>query len=716
MRGDALVIHSGCTSSGSVMMIRSAGFDRIIDTHRLKAHARWPAAVGAVLAIGDDHLDAAVAQVQAVGMALRAEADDGNGLALEGIQRGVFFVNHWMQTMANSITAQGGGSSQVPQFVLTVDQIPNTGNLAASISQVAGTGSPQSNGSGEIIILIDYYNISANADYGSTHIGSTIANFLMSTPVDGINLASLPIHEIGVSRGAGILDGVNLALGQAGIWVDQETYLDPEPIAAQQDPPSTIYDNVEFVDDYWRNDGSAAQTNDGNPVNGAYNLNVSWLDGNDAGYSTPHLAPAGYYIGTIDQNATQSGEGPIYSNWYGDTPTMPARNATGWIYSQEVGASRPSSGLWAASGGTAARTAAGQSGTQWGNLSDLTLTSGSTITSGDPINASFIYQDRGGADTVTFYLDSDRNPFNGSFAATLGSFNLPQSSVSAGDNASLSTTGVAAGTYWVCAQITDAAGNTRYAYSPVNSPLTIQGTAAPTPPTPTPPTPTPPTPTPPVQTSPPLPATIAGSVFIDALGTAVFYPGAPSLAGVTVYVDSNKSGQYQPGDPSAVTDANGFYSITGLTGGVPVTLNEVLPAGFRQTTAPASPITPVAGQTITLAAFGDTQSATISGVVAVSSAIGAPATGSAAGFRVVLTQKPKHGKPLKFVAITNAAGIFSFNGLTAGVRDTIQVMPRKGFKLQKHTRATQALTLTDAQVVSDMTFSEVLITSPSRHR
>jgi len=379
----------------------------------------------------------------------------------------------WMQTMADAITAQLGGPSQVPQFVLSINANPTTGALVPTIAQVSGTGTPQTSSSGEIIVLIDYYNISTNVSYPSPVIGSVIANYLMNTPVDGIDLASLPIHEIGVSRGAGIIDGITQALGQAGVWVDQETYLDPDPLAAQGDPPSTIYDNVEFVDNYWRNDGSVSQQDDGNPVNGAYNLNVYWLDSDDAGYSTPHLAPAGYYIGTIDQTATESGEGPIYSNWYGNTPSMPARDATGWIYSEIVGAARPLSGVWAASGGTGARTAAGQVGTQWGNASDLTITSGNTISTGNSIQASYLHEDRGSADTITFYLDTDRNPYNNTFADTLGSVNLPETGIITKASATLSTAGVAPGTYWLCAKITDAAGNTRYTYESITAPLTV---------------------------------------------------------------------------------------------------------------------------------------------------------------------------------------------------------------------------------------------------
>ncbi len=383
-------------------------------------------------------------------------------------------TNGWIQTMSDAITTQLGGPSQVPQYVLSINADPNTEDLVPSIQHVDGTATPQTSSSGEIILVIDYYNISANPIYSSTYIGSVIADYMMNTPVDGIQLASLPIHEIGVSRGAAVMDGISQTLGQAGVWVDQETYCDPDPIAAQGDPPSTIYDNVAFVDDYWRNDGSASQINDGNPVNGASNLNVYWLDSDDAGYSTPHLAPAGYYVGTIDQNATYSGEGPIYSDWYGTTPDMPARDQTGWIYSSIVGAARPLSGVWAASGGTGTRTAAGQTDAQWGNATDLAVSGGNTVTANNSMQVSYIHQDRDSADTITFYLDSDRNPCNNAFAYTLGSVNLPETDLITKSTARLSTAGVAPGTYWLCAKITDAQGNTRYTYNAVTSPLTVQ--------------------------------------------------------------------------------------------------------------------------------------------------------------------------------------------------------------------------------------------------
>jgi hypothetical protein len=382
-------------------------------------------------------------------------------------------LDGWVGTMANEITARLGGPAQVPQYVMTIEPDPNTGLLVPTVAQVAGTGTPQTSTSGEILLLVNYYDISANPSYSSQDIGSVIANYLLTTPVGGVALTSLPIHEVGLSRGAAVLDGVSLTLGEAGIWVDQQTYFDPDPIAAQGDPPLTVYDNVAFADDYWRNDNTGSASNNGQAVDGAYNLNVSWLDANSAGYITPHLAPAGYYNGTIDLLATQGGDGPIYPAWYDEAAGMPARDATGFIYTSIVGAARPASGVWAASGGTGDRAAAGQSGQQWGNVADLSIANGSTITAGDTLQVNFIREDRGGADTVTFYLDTDRNPFNDNNAATLGSESMVEADMVSNGSATLSTANVPAGKYFLCAQVTNSQGQTRYTYTAVTAPLTV---------------------------------------------------------------------------------------------------------------------------------------------------------------------------------------------------------------------------------------------------
>ncbi len=384
------------------------------------------------------------------------------------------------QAVADGITARLGGPSQVPEYILKLTPDPQDGHLVPTITHVGGTATPQSNSTGEMVLFLDWTSVDTNASYSLNYIGSVAADYLMNSSVDGIRFAEMPIHEISISRGTGLIDEIAKSLGQAGVWVDQETYTDPNPIGVMLDAPPTIYDNVAFVDNYWRTDGNPDNhATNGRPVDGAYNLHVQWLDSNMRFWAMSHIVPGGYYVGTIDLNATNGGEGPIYPDWYGTTPDKPARDQTGFYYSAIVGGPRPLEGVWSASGGTGARTPATQQGPQWGNVTDLSLVGGDTFASGQSIQIKYLHQDRDGASTVTFFLDRDTNPYNDNNALTLGTTTFAQTaSISTAQSAG-TTTGVAEGHYWIVAKTTDAQGHTRYAYS---KQVTVAGKYDPQPP------------------------------------------------------------------------------------------------------------------------------------------------------------------------------------------------------------------------------------------
>jgi hypothetical protein len=370
------------------------------------------------------------------------------------------------QAVADDITKRLGGPAQAPEYLLKLTPDATDGHLIPTVTHIDGTGTPQSSSSGEIILLIDWTSIDANADYQLPYIAGVITSVMNSNAVGGVRLSELPIRGISISRGTGLLDEIAKSLGRQGVWVDQETYCDPNPVEVMGDASPTIYDNVAFVDNYWRWDGNPDNTStNGSPVNGAYNLNVWWLDSQYTGWSMAHVVPGGYYVGTIDTTTNWGGEGPIYPDWYGNTPDKPARDQTGFIYTSMVGAARPLSGVWSASGGTGARTPAGQSGSQWANVTDMKVTSGTAFTSGQTIQLSYLRGDRDSGANVTFYLDADQNPYNGSFAKTLGSTSFTSSSSPTSAQASGATDGVTTGSYYVCAAVTDNAGHTRYAYS-----------------------------------------------------------------------------------------------------------------------------------------------------------------------------------------------------------------------------------------------------------
>ncbi len=76
-------------------MIRSAALTASSTVTGSNAVLDGEFAVGAVLAVGDDDFDAAVAQVQAVGVALGAKAQDGHGFAPQGVEGGILFIDHF---------------------------------------------------------------------------------------------------------------------------------------------------------------------------------------------------------------------------------------------------------------------------------------------------------------------------------------------------------------------------------------------------------------------------------------------------------------------------------------------------------------------------------------------------------------------------------------------------------------------------------------------
>jgi hypothetical protein len=373
---------------------------------------------------------------------------------------------------AKAITALLGGPAQVPWYILKLVPDNVDGHLIPSITRVNNSTTPSNNSTGEIILEVDWTSVDKRTEYTLPYIAGVITDYLENTSVDGMKLAELPMHGFSISRGTGLLDEIARAYGKHGIWVDQESYCDPNPVEQMGDAPPTIYDNVAFVDNYWRTDGNPANfSTNGMPVDGAYNLNVQWLDSMSSGWPLTHLCPSGYYLGTIDPYATWGGEGPIYPGWYGGT--HPARDQTGFLYSSIRGGTRPLSGVWTASGGTGARVATGQTGSQWANVADVIVSGGNSIFSGQTIQVNYLHQDRDSAHTVTLYLDSDRNPYNG--ATTLGRSDFNQNSSIVTGSTSVSTTGVAPGTYYICAKASDAAGHVRYSYSPVNAPLTVVG-------------------------------------------------------------------------------------------------------------------------------------------------------------------------------------------------------------------------------------------------
>ena len=110
-------------------------------------------------------------------------------------------------------------------------------------------------------------------------------------------------------------------------------------------------------------------------------------------------------------------------------------------------------------------------------------------------------------------------------------------------------------------------------------------------------------------------STITGLKFEDTDGDGVQDAGEVGLGGVTIYIDSNNNNNTLDTDELAtVTASDGTYAFANIIPGGDLTIREVVPENYEQTTQqtgdPATDgdvvVTPVAGQTVTADAIGNT--------------------------------------------------------------------------------------------------------------
>jgi hypothetical protein len=387
-------------------------------------------------------------------------------------------INGGVDAMADDIADRAGGNSAVSQFILRVAK-NGGGNLhVASFAPEGGQSDFRSNGAAEIIIRLDWSTVSGG-EFSTGEVASVVADFMLSDPSSASlpRIAELPLHLIGFSRGASLVSALAGDLGRAGVWVDHLTFLDPHPVDGRDDilnadfgdAPMRVFDNVAFADNYWRTDGNVNNTDfDGEFVTGT-------LDGNlnnsvqSSFIGSAHVSVLSYYDGTIDLDANTGGSGdpPIMSTWFNGS--NPPRDETGFRFTRLVtggGGGRPVEGHWDASGGSAPRIAiTNHTGALWPNVTDVRVLGGRQFEAGQTIKLRYIRQDLDGDSNVRFLLDRDQNPYNDNFVRTLRATNLADVDDPTANRSDGSTNGADAGTYWVCARITDSDGHTRYAYS-----------------------------------------------------------------------------------------------------------------------------------------------------------------------------------------------------------------------------------------------------------
>jgi VCBS repeat-containing protein len=80
----------------------------------------------------------------------------------------------------------------------------------------------------------------------------------------------------------------------------------------------------------------------------------------------------------------------------------------------------------------------------------------------------------------------------------------------------------------------------------------------------------------------PVPGTVSGVIFNDADLNGIQAATEPVMAGWQVYVDVNNNGSLDAGEPSAISGADGVYTVSGVGYGTNV-LREVVQPGFKTT-------------------------------------------------------------------------------------------------------------------------------------
>jgi hypothetical protein len=389
-------------------------------------------------------------------------------------------ASDWVAAMGNAIAAQGGPLASQPRYLMTATDGGSSSNPITVTS--TRLGPPPANwGSSEIIVLLDWSAMAGSFPFGGHHrptgeVGFAVADKLLanfSIPDLPTPLAQLPIHLIGHSRGASLISELAKDLGQHGVWVDHETFLDPHPVDGVNDPlgfnfgdaPMRVYDNVQYADDYWRTDGNGTSFDfTGEPVNGAYNLQLSEAILSNGGGSIEHSDVHLWYHGTIGPPYSDTdGSITIGPNWY-DPPQGP-RDSTGFRYTMIGKGTRPAAGVKSAGAPRVATTLAVSGVNVWDDVQITNLLSDGTLSEGGTILVKTTFEDRSAGGTrdatLTLGLDRDDNPYNGAFSA--GSIATSALSSDALD-VNLSTTGLS-GRFRVYAKISNGT-NTRYYYAP----------------------------------------------------------------------------------------------------------------------------------------------------------------------------------------------------------------------------------------------------------
>ena len=420
-------------------------------------------------------------------------------LAIEHLERrnlltGVTLITHgfggsvegWVSEMADAVFARSSGDA-VRYVVEVTDPGHDDGPLEVENIQHSGASLTDSTThSPHVVILLDWSDV-AGSFFPGSHVRSTAdvavavsQAFLTPNFLDGLSapLVELPLHLIGHSRGGSLVGALAGSLGANGIWVEHVTTLDPHPVDGVRDPfgfdfddaPMTAWENVVFWDNYWRTDGDTSFDFTGEAIAGTHSVQLveSTLD-NFTGYVTEHSDVHLWYHGTIDTTGPiDDGSSSVAESagWYNGV--MGPRTGIGYNFSRIGRVSRPADGVFAGLDGGAANRVPFpiRIADRWPNLLELQLTSEPVLEIGADIGVEYYWHDFDSPSSLTFFLDSDQNPYNG-MGEQVGAPTVLAPTTAAPLTFSrnrIATASAASGQYFLLAQIDDST-HSRFLYA-----------------------------------------------------------------------------------------------------------------------------------------------------------------------------------------------------------------------------------------------------------
>ena len=415
----------------------------------------------------------------------------------------------WMDKMADAIIARGGGNG----IKATITVTGSKGALTATCSN--WNYDLTTTTSAEMVVLVNWTAVSNHLIKGVTaqEVAVAVAPKIYQSQNGKPALSELPIHLIGHSRGGGMVFEIARLLGLQGIEVDQVTALDPHPLTATDpqgtpqpigpgstiDTPIKVYDNILFADNYWQNIAYPK----GQTITGAYNRLWTSMPGgyhNEIGYTynilgtsynfSDHLNIILAYHGTINlATPANNGQATMTSTeraWFNTYEN--AGQKSGFVYSFDIAGDRksadiPNSGDAVIAGyhnntllgGSGARQSLTWTSAVWSNVITSSVfrsttelqTGAQSVIANEVLPIKYNYRSYANASDVTFYVDTDRDPYNNNNAATIGTQNLPLTgSIITEPTSTINWTvsGLSTGTkYDVYAKISDGT-RTRYKY------------------------------------------------------------------------------------------------------------------------------------------------------------------------------------------------------------------------------------------------------------